>query len=1146
MARYDWPAGPYSYDDQAGRASHLVQLRPPADLRRSDVPLPTAMTAPAPVRPRLVPYNEPSGAQNLWFPIGPSVMRKGQATGRPMVAGRIRDLQVEPAQGKRIYAASGSGGLWFSADRGATWRPLDEWMKTEDRSTLGFVANALSCGSVYVAWNGADDGSGDEIWLGTGEPPGGAGPQPGGQVAGIGFLHRPAGPASTWTVVKGGPASADFTTLRGRSVFRIAADPLNKDQLVAGTTNGLLVHPPGGAWTRPAGWVLAKTPGDVAVTRAGGKVRIWVAARSELYVAETAGTTIDPATITFSSVSLPDVWLDPAAVKPMPTDTALTLTATPGGTVLYVLGRKAKEDPTTHKKTVVAGLWKIDGTAAVAGLTATALSGLPEDLFGTVPDQSNYDMCIAVHPANPSLVYVGGSTVKTTGGYNAAIYRCEVSGSKVTPTLIGDQVHADVHQLRVGPPVPGHAGKSAVWVGCDGGVFRSDDDGDPGTFVACNDGLAVLEPGYVASHPTNPGIVAAGFQDNGTAVRIGDTVWEQAFEGDGGGVVYDPQAPNRYWRQYTGGDWQDSDKAAKRPVLRRFPRPRDTFKTSEKIESEAARFYSSADAVVHPLGGDTHLAFGTDRVWYSRDWGKSWVTLPSGTDPRASDNPDLKQDVLDPVDAETTTYNDHYGSTNCCDPTGPAVVGKGITAVKFARPKTDAAVGLHKLRLLVLFETGLAWLYGTRPVVNPVAFNWVEQVREIFREPVPGSETTDFQAGNPLGFLPVKGLASDIAVHDPDAGIRGSCYLTTTGPRYEDDAATAARRETLWFFDGTNQWIPCGLRTVHPRGTWPAADKRVTAAALGVVVDPDDKDIVYVGTSVGVVKGKLTIGGTPGAPTYVWAFDQFVNGLPEAAVQDLSVFKAGSTKLLRVALQARGVWETDLANATSSALTYLRLYPSDTRRILPTLVTGPPTAGEPKDSIHWYDSPDIVVAPGPIPASAPTEAGLLDLPRYPSTSNGRVPVNDRHPVVHVLAHHRWSQPESVPSMWVALLRHDLPADGNVPINKLWPILVTAATSHTIPAFPLPDGWTAADSSFFWRNPSDPIDYRTPRVISFTLDLSGLAVGSAVVLLAVVMAGSNQISLAELAAGPPIGTATKADQLVAASPHAAAKAIEIIA
>ena len=90
-------------------------------------------------------------------------------------------------------------------------------------------------------------------------------------------------------------------------------------------------------------------------------------------------------------------------------------------------------------------------------------------------------------------------------------------------------------------------------------MFLSTSDGRAETFISRNNNLSTLQPGFVACHPTNEGILAAGMQDNGTCDRVGDTVWRESFEGDGGGVVYDPSNANRYFRQYTGASWDSSD-----------------------------------------------------------------------------------------------------------------------------------------------------------------------------------------------------------------------------------------------------------------------------------------------------------------------------------------------------------------------------------------------------------------------------------------------------------------------------------------------------------------------------------------------------------------------------------------------------------
>jgi hypothetical protein len=1132
MARYDWPAAPRAEDDPMARDRHLSVLRPPVD--------PTTI---APARPkrrrghiRAVPFGDaPVGDQNLWFPIGPSVMTKGQASGHPNVAGRIRDVQIEPTDGLRIYAASAGGGAWFSQDRGETWGPLDDFQESTDRSDVGNVASALSCGAIYVKFGADADGSTDEVWVGTGEPvlfgggqPGVTSGTPSGKLAGIGFLHRDPAAAPGWTVVKGDAASVDADTLRGAQCYRIAADPGNLDQLVAGTTKGVYVLPAGGAWTRATGYPMAAgQPLDVVLTRLTGpdRVRIWVGVPSGVRVAEFAGspaTAITPGTLTFTTaVALPKV--APTRVQ-LATD----------GTTVYVLGRRAIAKG-EKRKTPPAHLWSIDATAALGSLSATEITGMPPDLFMSTGDQSDYDMCIAAHPTTAGQVYVGGAAISISDEWNGAVYRCDISGTKATPKLIGDGVHADDHVIRIGPAAPTQPGKRTVWIGCDGGLFRSDSDGDSGTFVNRNDGLAVLQPGYVASHPTNPGIVAAGFQDNGTAARIGDVVWEQRFPGDGGGIVFDPGSDNRYFRQYTSATWQSSDGRGTAPVFRRNARAVGTLKTSETIEDDSSQFYSGADAV--SLGGDVHLAFGSDRVWYTRDWGGSWVTLPTATDPRAPDSPNLRQDVLQTV-GTPGTFTDRVGSTDSCASTyvGTAISGAGIIAVKFAVAPNDAAGNLV-LRVLALYPSGLVWFTGTRAPAASGAFAWAKTtpfVQQAVRDPSSPAEIADATAGNPLGFLPAPGRVSDVAVHDPARGTLGSCYVTTTG----GNVVPGTQRDTLWFFDGTDKWYPTGLRMTLASGTWTGT--QVTAPALGVVVDPDDPNTLYVGTSVGVVKGKLTIGGPANAPTYAWAWEQFVNGLPEAAVQDLSIRKYGAIKLLRVALQSRGVWETDIGNSTATPLTYLRLYRTDTRRVLPTPTSGPLLAGD--DSPVIFDnSPDIVVdTTGTFRAVPPTEAELRAIPRAGGPRPpAQMAIGDRQPQVHVLVHHRWSDAAPAIQVRIALLRHAMPASGVVALGGLWTALVDAAGSGTEPAS-LPDGWSAAGDSL-WQNPAGPVEPRLPRAVTFNPDFTTDVSGTAILLLAVVMSDSNQIKAVDLDLGGG-SQATTADQLVLSSPHVAARSI----
>jgi hypothetical protein len=268
-----------------------------------------------------------------------------------------------------------------------------------------------------------------------------------------------------------------------------------------------------------------------------------------------------------------------------------------------------------------------------------------------------------------------------------------------------------------------------------------------------------------------------------------------------------------------------------------------------------------------------------------------------------------------------------------------------------------------------------------------------------------------------------------------------------------------------------------------------------------------------------------------------------MNGLPEAVVQDLSIFKGSGLKLMRAALQARGVWEVDLNNTTVTPLSYLRLFRTDTRRVVPTPMGGDLLNGDVTNPTHWDDSPDVAIdISGTLWTTPPSEAELAALPAPDSGGDhARVAVSDPHVRVHVLAHHRIGDVTvSASDLRIALVRHALPDNGVVPLGGLWNALVAAASAANPPAS-LPDGWSAAGFTL-WQNPGGPTDPRLPRAVTFDVDLSD-ATGSAVALVAVVMATSNQISAADLSLGGA-NTAQTADQLVVASPHVAAKSVYV--
>ena len=236
MTAYEWPAGRAGdHDDRQGRRAHRAALGLGGH-RGGELRAPSA-----PARAGPAPAAAPSGATELWAPIGPTSSLRGQPADDGRVSGRVVDIAFEPTTGRRGYAASASGGVWFTDDAGSSWRSLGGWMPGP--TTAGsFLVNPLSCGALLVEFPNAGNAGQDVVWVGTGEPEGlvTTTGEPGGRLPGIGVL-RGLGPA-----LKPATDNTAFvleaTNLSGTACFRMAHAP--GGSVVVATGIGLSSGPP--------------------------------------------------------------------------------------------------------------------------------------------------------------------------------------------------------------------------------------------------------------------------------------------------------------------------------------------------------------------------------------------------------------------------------------------------------------------------------------------------------------------------------------------------------------------------------------------------------------------------------------------------------------------------------------------------------------------------------------------------------------------------------------------------------------------------------------------------------------------------------------------------------------------------------------
>ncbi|HEX6066332.1 MAG TPA: hypothetical protein VFZ04_19000, partial [Longimicrobiales bacterium] len=195
-------------------------------------------------RARPVTRAAPTVDRRRWVPIGPSVVRRGQAEGRPRVTGRIRDLAVT-ADGRRAYAASAKGGVWYTEDGGATWGPVGAW--TERAARAGGNNNAQVCGCLLVSFGAT--AAQDYVMVGTGELVPIIRPGNWLRQGGIGVLAG-LGPADPSAALQPWEPEAGIAQLEGLGIFRLARSPASTpgaatgadaDRVLAATSRGLFL-----------------------------------------------------------------------------------------------------------------------------------------------------------------------------------------------------------------------------------------------------------------------------------------------------------------------------------------------------------------------------------------------------------------------------------------------------------------------------------------------------------------------------------------------------------------------------------------------------------------------------------------------------------------------------------------------------------------------------------------------------------------------------------------------------------------------------------------------------------------------------------------------------------------------------------------
>lgn len=412
-----------------------------------------------------------------WQPLGPSPMQMvGWIMGK--VSGRITDLEIDPRNDQVLYLGSAAGGLWKSLDGGQSWHALFDTVGTQ---TIGSIE--------------LDPQNPDTVWVGSGEPIGSCG-----GYFGLGLFRSDNGGASF------SARNGDSNELDLSFISAIAVHPEQSQTLLVGghgachdgnqvagalyrTTDG------GESWNK----VISGPVNDVLFdpnnpTQAYAAVSRYGSTNDGIYKSTNSGQSW--VRMTSGLPSAAQMGRSRLVMAPSDSATLYALIASGNGFTIY---------QTTNS----GSSWQI--------MNADACEG-----------QCWYNMCLAVSPNDVNHLVVGSIRFADSidGGRNLT-YRTSGWGG-------GQRVHQDTHVLVYDRNDP-----NRYWIGSDGGIWRTDDNGS--SFVNLNGNLNITQFYDIAVDPDDVGIVYGGAQDNSSSVTENHEEWELTIvTGDGFVNLVDP------------------------------------------------------------------------------------------------------------------------------------------------------------------------------------------------------------------------------------------------------------------------------------------------------------------------------------------------------------------------------------------------------------------------------------------------------------------------------------------------------------------------------------------------------------------------------------------------------------------------------